>query len=342
MVLLLDLDGTLVGKVNSLVCEYEMHMALAQAQRLQQQRAENNKSGGAGRNSNGNGNGNDADAPPPRGAVSKAVKESIIARLRYGIIRPHVHEFCRSLPPGVELFVYTASDTAWATFFVPCIETALDVRFNRPIFTRKNCVEFRKSITRLQPALLRALRGKYQCLRSVADLRDRVLLIDNTADVMQDARETSRVVVCPTYTYNYIYDVLGRMDVDVLHRKFMRLMPVLASAGLYPAASRADGLAGQARGSDRGSSASNSYQRFSAIYHRHLSRALAVAMPGNLAVLAGDRFWLRLLHALQSLLQMHSPRTQGSGAYPACLTEAAVAELNRAVGWVQPKQVKPS
>ena len=159
-VLLLDLDGTMVGKVMSAACEVELLRLTGAA----------------------------------RGARMKAARDEIVARLRYGIIRPHLEAFCRNAAAAgdVELFVYTASEATWATFLVGCVEAALGTKFNRPIFTRNHCVssptspvpELRKSIARVLPAVAARLRRKYPGVRSAADLRDRVALVDNTPGIL--------------------------------------------------------------------------------------------------------------------------------------------------------------
>jgi hypothetical protein len=267
-VLLLDLDGTLIGRISCAVCEYELVKFLHQ------------------------------DAPSDRTRALKAMRDALVARLRYGIIRPHVEAFCRSvkgMDPSVELFIYTASDTEWASFIVPCVEAALGTRFNRPIFSRAHCVavsrgpqggfDYKKSVVKVLPAVFRALKKRYPALRSVRDLMQHAVLVDNTPDVMLNPAEAARLLACPTYAYNYVYDVLARVNIDVLHRHFARLIPVLVRAGLFPQASS---LAHPI----------TNYQMFAAAYYAHLGKTLADAHAPNSDVLRGDRFWVRLLHAV--------------------------------------------
>ena len=260
-VMLLDLDGTLIGKVNTAVCEYELMKA-----------TETTKTS--------------------RGA--KAFRDTLIARLRYGIIRPHVEAFCKHAQQpseDVELFVYTASDAEWAAFIVPCVEAALGIKFNRPIFTRAHCLnlaapgappDYRKSIAKVAPAILTRLRKSRPALRSVRDLADRIVLVDNTPGVLANASERGRLIVCPTYSYAYTYDVLGRLDINVMHRKFLRvLVPTLVRFGMFPQKSHPQ-----------------SFQQFAALYYERLARLLAESQASNLSALAHDRFWAHLTHAL--------------------------------------------
>jgi hypothetical protein len=344
LVILMDIDGTMVGRVGCLICEVELHKSLAAAASVAASAASAAASGtpsaSAGRVRGMH------PVPAMSAAASKALRDSVVARLRYGIVRPYLDQFCRALTKArqdgktpVELFVYTASDATWAAFLVPCIEAALGTRFNRPIFTRDHCVrpgsapaaassaggrsggDCRKSIALLRPAILRALRRRYPgTLRTVADLADRVVLVDNTADVTADPREAARVVACPTYAYNYVYDVLGRVDVDALHRQYAAIAPTLVRAGLFPPTAPAG----------------PGFGRFSAAYYRHLADTLDASAATNVRILQapGDRFWAALLAAVDRL------RDGGQGTHaPPLFTDAAVAAINAAVRDATPMQI---
>ena len=323
LVILLDLDGTLAGKVTSVLCEYEVHKALA-ADLAHKEKEKGSK-------------------------VSKQIRESIVSRLRYGIIRPHVVDFCRGtaeMGAGIELFVFTASENTWANFFVPCVEAALGFRFNRPIFTRNHCVikqlptvigggskktvmfggvNVMKSITKLRPQIFRALKRKYPGLHGPNDLVDRVILVDNTPHVMADPRESSKLVVCPTYNYAYIYDVIAQLPVDVLHAYFSKLVPVLQRNGMFPTGTWLS-LPGSAQPSTGATGATgviainntnnmrriDTYNNFAAVYYRRLARLLDAAAEPNDAALwglghrrnktGGERFFLDLLNSLRTLV----------------------------------------
>jgi len=295
LVVLLDLDGTLVGRVGTILCEHQLLTSLSLL----------------------SGPGRPATASAAGAVPDRVLRDSITARLRYGIIRPNVLKFCKEVGPNVELFVYTASEASWANFFVPCVEAALGVRFNRPIFTRDQCARnMHKSIDRLLPQIARSVRRRYPTT-TPANLRDRVLLVDNTPDVMAAPAETPRVVVCPTYGYNYNYDVLRHVPVEVLHTGFARIAPILERYGMFPS-----GAAG---------GRVDSYQTFAAAYYRRLSRAMEATLSSNLGQLVGDTFFARLLHAVNAAASRADP----------LFTDAAVREINRAVGW-HPPSATPS
>jgi hypothetical protein len=269
LVVLLDLDGTLVGSVTSILCE---HMLLLKT----------------------------LDRPL---VPDRAWKESVASRLRYGIIRPHVLKFCREIGPGVELFVYTASEQSWASAIIPCVESALGVRFNRPLFTRAQCTpapDLKKSFGRVLPSVLRSLKKKWPAA-TLANMRDRVVLVDNTPTVMESHADSERMIVCPTYVYNYMYDVLRLVPVDVLHSSFSKLIPVLVRFGLFPSTTEGD------------AAVVGSYHQFASIYYGHLHLKMAEVLKANRQELKSDGFFAALLtelkHALAKPGATFAPRT---------------------------------
>lgn len=289
-VMLVDLDGTLVGKVNAAVCEYDILRKSAAVQ----------------------GGSNAAHAKAVR-----AFKESLVARLRYGIVRPHVEAFIKQaqrMNPPVEIFIYTASDPQWAAVIIPAVEAALGVKFNRPLFTRQHCISapphmaavggpmtIRKSIAHVLPAIYTRLKKKYS-LRSINDLRGNIAIVDNTHDILADPTERSRLIRCPTYEYTYLYDVLCNVDVNTLHRRFSRLIPVLSGFGMFPGKVPADTI--------------RSYHQFAGEYYARLANAINDSLTNNARYLSTDRFWAHLLY------NMASPRAS-------TLNDDAVSFLNR-------------
>lgn len=220
LIVLMDIDGTMIGRIGIQACEYEL-----------------------------------LSDPRIASRPKSAMKADLIERLRHGIMRPYLRWLVKTLEkhrPDVELFVYTASDDGWAAFLVPCIEEVLGRRFNRPLFTRKHCAfadgEYKKSLDTVVPTIFRKLRAKYPELARagpaashVSRLRDNTLLVDNNPTVLlHPARDARRLVRCPTYAFAYVYDVLGRLDLAALHGKFRQLVPYLEHFDLFPSDVRAD------------------------------------------------------------------------------------------------------
>lgn len=205
-VMMLDMDGTLIGNIKPQVCEYEVLYGF-QKNKL------------------------------------KAMRADVTSRLKQGIIRPYLTWLCSLVHNGelsnIELFVYTASEAKWAAFLIPCIEEALGFKFSRPFFTRNHCIQsgngdFKKSLDMVTPILFRKLKSKYR-LSSSKQIADNIVLIDNNPSVLlHPSKESPRLVTCSTYNYAYFYDVLTRLDLSVLHQKYPRIIPVLQNHQMFP------------------------------------------------------------------------------------------------------------
>lgn len=206
-ILLLDMDGTMIGKITPQVCEYEILLA-TEPKRLKNMRAD------------------------------------LVERLRTGIIRPYLFDLCDLVKTGeltnVEIFVYTASESRWAHFLIPCIEEALHFRFNRPFFTRDNCVvvnmEYKKAFDIVAPIILRKLRKKYTgILFKTSDVINNTMLVDNNPTVLlKPSMDSKRTLKCPTYNFAYHYDVFCRIPVSVLHELFKSFISILAMNEIFP------------------------------------------------------------------------------------------------------------
>lgn len=196
MVIVFDIDGTLIGDIRPQVMMYELQMALKTSQKR------------------------------TNIINSKEFQDSLNA----GIVRPYFVKFIKKLKetfPNVELFVYTASEKQWAHFLVPHIEKACGCRFNRPLMTRDNCLlfqnEYRKHMSVIQKCIAKSLKKKYGMLKT-QDLNDRILIIDNNTNVY-DQNDKKHVVFCPTYDYKRPINVPAMIN----ERTFRAIGPVVTS-----------------------------------------------------------------------------------------------------------------
>lgn len=243
-IVFLDIDGTIVGQIQSAVCEYEL-LRLFDPKKI------------------------------------PAFKRQLVAHLRYGLLRPHFDVFLRHAKAhGLELYIYTASDDAWARMLVPCIEKCVGVKFNRPIFSRSSCIPtaaggFSKC---LDKAIKAVCRRKPHAAGAV--------LIDNNPDVLHSSAKSTpnnRLVVCPTYDYMYSYDVLANLDIDKLHDKFHKIASVLNKYGMLEVQTHLN------------------FQQFQHAYFRALTKQLARTYRTNQAALRHDRFWSKMAERRTSL-----------------------------------------
>ena len=172
LVVVLDLDGTIIGDIKPQIVSYEIS----------------------------------SDIKAAGGTLTYKFKD-LPVKLNAGIIRPFFADFIKKLKarvPNIEFFIYTASEKQWAQYIIKQVETACKIKFNRPLFTRENCVivnnECRKSIKTIRPAIFKALKKKYG-LKSAADLNDRIMVVDNM-DVFNGS-DIKYHIHCKTYDYKY-------------------------------------------------------------------------------------------------------------------------------------------
>ena len=172
-VIVLDLDGTIVGDVHPQLILYDLH----------------NES--------------------PHVKFDSARLQN---RLRNGLLRPHFKSFLQGVSRAyghrrpVEFFVYTASERRWANVIVAEIERVVGFRFNRPIFTRDQCTEEGlKQLSAIRPGVLDSLSSRYPWI-SASDLDRSMVMINNTREAFP-GRDHRRLIVCPTYSLTIPEDV---------------------------------------------------------------------------------------------------------------------------------------
>ena len=209
-VVLIDLDGTIVGNVSCLVGEW-----------LLLQEKDKRK--------------------------IRLYKNFVLKQLQNGIIRPNFADFCAMTSKhlsNVEYFVYTASGTSWANFLIPCIEEVCGIRFQRPIFTRKFCIlkngDYRKSIEDVLPEILKRLKKQYPDLKNISQLQDMVCLIDNNEVLGKN--EKHKLIKCPTYDFIDYYDVFTRFNIDLIEKDTdcTSVAKNLMQYGLFPNSSKSN------------------------------------------------------------------------------------------------------
>lgn len=174
LVVVLDVDGTIIGDITPQIVLYEISNAI--------------KASG--------------------GQMSYKFKD-LPSKLNNGIIRPYFAKFIKKTKetiPNIEFFIYTASEKQWATFIVKQIESAIGTKFNKPLFTRLNCIQsnndIKKAIKNIKPAIFKALKKKYG-LQNINELNNRILVVDNRSDVYGNSYDSQYHVICPTYDYVY-------------------------------------------------------------------------------------------------------------------------------------------
>eukprot|EP00960_Hanusia_phi_P055847 763077-Hanusia_phi.AAC.5 len=94
--------------------------------------------------------------------VSEAYKNKTM------LVRPHFCEFiktARARFADVMIFVYTASEKNWASKEIGWIEKQCGISFDRPIFSREDCIQeigsgSTKSVLKIFPKLKKATKNR--------------------------------------------------------------------------------------------------------------------------------------------------------------------------------------
>jgi hypothetical protein len=141
-------------------------------------------------------------------------------KLGNGIVRPYFKMFYNNIKkniPNAEFFIYTASQKNWAYFLIANIEKSLKISFNRPLFTRDNCVimqnNMNKSLDIIKPMIYKSLKKKYG---ANINLDNRIIMIDNTNVFNQ--KDNNSLLLCSTYNYSFLENIPLIITEDIYNR----------------------------------------------------------------------------------------------------------------------------
>ena len=139
--------------------------------------------------------------------------------LKNGLLRPYVREFietCNKKFKNVEVFFYTNSTYKWTNKTLgKSIEKALNIRINRPFFTRENSMslDIKKSLVNVYPLIIKSLLKKYP---SMKDKKNTEYILNNRTIFIDDIKNniisyTNRQLVCSAYDYFSYYDIYEKL-----------------------------------------------------------------------------------------------------------------------------------
>lgn len=269
-VVLIDLDGTIVGDVTSLLNEWSLERAVKNMATPITSNISNSNSSSS----------------------SSAFQRNFRAGLKSGLLRPGFSEFVHSALSrhGVELFVATMSSRDWAPVVIQNVEAIVGKKFNRPLLTREyfesSVPRDMKSLAKVRQHVFNRLRKKYGDLKFVEQLDGRMMLIDNT-DILV---EKEYWIPCSTYDYLPCIDILRLIDPATLQANFQHIKSEMMRMGAL------------ARGSSTGAAAPAedsvaSYHAFLSQHYQRLARQLAMHAQSNSAF-TKDTFWTRCAQTL--------------------------------------------
>jgi hypothetical protein len=140
--------------------------------------------------------------------------------LKNGLLRPFAKEFiafCNKKFKNVEVFFYTNSSYDWTNSALgKNIEKALNIKVNRPFFTRENSISnnnYKKSLANIYPTIIKSLCKKYPVMNdekiSEYVFNNRTIFVDDVKDNI--FAYTNRQLVCPEYKYYHHYDIYEKL-----------------------------------------------------------------------------------------------------------------------------------
>lgn len=123
------------------------------------------------------------------------------------LLRPYFLFFISEMKkrfPNSYFYIYTASDKKWALREIATIEKQNNFKFDRPIFSRSDCIKgsdncYKKSVNKI-------LKKKHK--------NAEILIIDDN-DVFIDYADN--IVKCPSYNYIYFEDLWFHINEKNLH-----------------------------------------------------------------------------------------------------------------------------
>lgn len=181
-VFILDIDGTMVGRVDYQSQQHTLHSVLRQSgfKPVKQH-----------------------PIPPAFYANAKLVRDGLSGFVRG--LQKHYRDH------EVHFFIYTGSEKVWANQEIAWIEKTHNIKFARPIFTRDDCIvdaggNIRKSIVKIWPRVLRAIGN-----RNPLVLQNQTMIIDNNAVYID---HMDKLLLCPDYSYFHFENLLNGIPME--------------------------------------------------------------------------------------------------------------------------------
>lgn len=208
-IIILDLDGTVVGNVNFQSQQYSLHLTL--------------KKYGFKINKQHN-------IPPAFNPNAKLV------RPYFSSFITELENYFSKIGKSIYFFVYTASDKQWAYVEVPWIEKTHNIKIMRPLFTRDDCIRdqtgnYRKSLQKIFPRIIKVLSKNHNISQKDKNyiMENQLMMIDNNA-VYSD--RSDKMLLCPDYNYTVFENLLHGLPVNARkHHAIQQLIMSLINQG---------------------------------------------------------------------------------------------------------------
>ena len=127
--------------------------------------------------------------------INEILEDSYSEKVK--LIRPYFKYFIKTMEElyeDVKFYIYTASEKNWAEKEIKLIEKKLDIKFNRPILTRNDCIkvnegDYKKSI---------------ELIKKRIKIKEGEIIIIDDKDVYIDNQD--KLIICNMYNYKYFCD----------------------------------------------------------------------------------------------------------------------------------------
>jgi len=129
------------------------------------------------------------------------------------LIRPYFGKFIKTMKEIMEntyFYVYTASEKKWAEKEIQIIEKNLDIKFDRPIFTRNDCAPVIEN-------------EKISFLKSIENIKKKIK-VPNPEIIIIDDRQVyvdnkHKLINCKIYNYKYFCNYWDYIPINKINNK---------------------------------------------------------------------------------------------------------------------------
>lgn len=163
--------------------------------------------------------------------LKSVVKNTLLGHYHQdsNLIRPYFKYFIESISQynsNSQFYIYTASEKSWAAKEIALIEKANGIKFNRPIFTRDDCIidsfgMYKKSVAKILPRILKNNRSNRINKNNIAVIDNNKVFIDYL----------SNLIICPSYEHIHFYDLWEKIKPEhMFNENVMRYLSSLVSS----------------------------------------------------------------------------------------------------------------
>lgn len=132
------------------------------------------------------------------------------------LIRPYFVYFINEMKkynPKSQFYIYTASETEWANKEILYIEKGCGIKFNRPLFTRKDCIIdsngfYKKSVKKIIPQIQKNNKEIKLSLQNILAIDNNKVFIDCL----------SNFILCPSYEQIVFCDLWKKIKDENLQK----------------------------------------------------------------------------------------------------------------------------